>query len=117
MFLIVITLIVGGNLLWWRWADRRVRTLSHSRFWRSLVGIFTSMQLLYILLFIFAPSIARRSHTFPMALMAMIYLWSLLILPATLVLFGIAKVWRLVARVCNPCRAARHGLETPATTD
>lgn len=94
MFLVIIILIVGGNLLWWRWADRRVRWTAHQRLWRACVGVFASMQLLYILLFVFAPSIARRSHTFPMSLMAVIYIWNLLVLPVTLIAALFARVPR-----------------------
>src|SRR3954468_3210644 len=84
MFLIIIGCIIGGNLLWWRWADSQARSLRPRRAWRIAAAIFAMMQLLYIALFIIAPSIARRSHTFPMPVMAVVYIWNLLILPLTL---------------------------------
>ena len=81
------------------------RLLKPARLWRIGVGVFASMQLAYLLLFVFVPSIARRSHTFPMPLMVLIYLWNLLILPIMTIEIAI----RMLVRWNGRRRAVRHG--------
>lgn len=86
-------LIIGGMLLldvlWWWLADRRVRRLRHAALWRTLVGIFALGQLGFIVGMIVAPEITRRSHhVLPTPVHAAVYLWHLIVLPASMLLMG-----------------------------
>jgi len=103
-FVIIVCAILIGDVAWWRWADRRARRTRHPKIWRSLVAVFTAMQMGYVLWFIAFPSLSRQAHHWvPSPVLASIYLWHLLILPATLLvmipiqwstLFVAQKRWR-----------------------
>jgi predicted MPP superfamily phosphohydrolase len=101
VFYLIIAAVGLGNVAWWRWADRRLRDRApRRRTLRALVAIFAGVQVLYLLYFILAPRSARRVHPWlPMPTIASVYLWSLLILPASLVGIGIGKILAALNRL------------------
>src|SRR4051794_32509487 len=83
-FRILLSTMVVGDLLWWRWADGRLRALPGGRFWRIALGAFVGILVLCMLVFLTAPAVVRRAHGFlPLPLHAMVYVWHMLILPIT----------------------------------
>src|SRR6476620_407170 len=102
MFIVIITLILAGNLVWWRWAYQRVRVFPRARVWRMTVTIFAIAQLGYMLFFVLAPVYARRIHPWlPMPVVAFMYIWDWMILPLTLVGIAIGGLVRWVSRLRN----------------
>src|SRR5438477_6402498 len=106
MFVVIMALIVAGNIVWWRWAQRRVGIFPRARVWRIAVTIFAIAQLVYLLFFVLAPVYARRMHPWlPMPVVAFMYIWDLLILPLTLVGIAIEGLVRWMRRMRNPQRS------------
>ncbi len=96
-FFLILTGIGTLDVGWWQWADRRVRRLPGGPLWRSLVAAFVGSQLLYLGFFVVAPRSARRTHPgFPMPLLAGFYIWSLIVMPASLLAAGFARAARAV---------------------
>lgn len=92
VFFLIIGAMGLGNVAWWRWADARVRRQPHARGWRALLALFIGIQLAYLAYFILAPQSARRVHAWlPIPLMALVYMWSLIVLPVSLLSIGGAK--------------------------
>lgn len=92
-FWLILGGIVGCNVGWWLWADRRLRTLPASVLWRTALAVFVGAQLAYLAAFLLTPDWARQSHRdVPSGVLGVAYLWSLVVLPitvvATLVLTG-----------------------------
>jgi uncharacterized protein len=118
MFYVVIVCLLGANVVWWRWADRRARLMRGVRGWRIGAGLVAGIPIAYVLLFALIPSIARRSHLLPMALMAWIYIWTLLILPMTLVAIGGVKVARRMFRKKpSPDQTVRENIELSTSSE
>jgi uncharacterized protein len=94
VFFLIVSAVGLGNIAWWRWADRRMRDRTpRRRILRAIVALFAGGQLLYLLYFLFIPRSARRVHPWlPMPAIAAVYLWSLLILPASLLGIGVGKL-------------------------
>ena len=64
----------------------------HAKVWRIALGLFMSLMLGYLLIFMIAPGYGRRSYTIvPQPVLAMIYLWHLLVMPATALVALLAK--------------------------
>src|SRR4051794_33665763 len=92
-FYLILTAIGLGDAAWWRWADRRVAQTRQPARWRTLIALFIASQLIYLAYFVIAPRSARRVHTWmPMPFIAMVYVWHLLVLPASLIGIGAAKL-------------------------
>jgi predicted MPP superfamily phosphohydrolase len=112
LFFVIIFGILAGNGLWWIWAHRSARRLRRSRIWRSVIAAFVSLQLGYILFFVVAPVLARRGHVWmPMPIVISIYLWSLLVMPATVLTVLVAQLIRWARRAFAPTDVAT----TPAS--
>jgi predicted MPP superfamily phosphohydrolase len=80
LFWLIIGSMLGADLLWWRWADRRVRGRG-----RGALAAFMGAQTLYIASYAVVPDLARRSHEFlPAFVIACGLLWHLGVLPAAL---------------------------------
>ncbi len=80
----IIAAIGLANAAWWRWADRRLTLQRHGRIWRSLLAAWALSQLLYLAYFVLAPNSARRVHPWiPMPFIAAVYIWNLIMLPAS----------------------------------
>jgi predicted MPP superfamily phosphohydrolase len=103
-FWLILGGIVACNLGWWAWADRRLRPLPAAAVWRSALAVFIAAQLAYLAAFFLAPVWARQSHRdVPAAVLGVIYLWSLVVLPAAVVVTlllggGVSLVDRLSRR-------------------
>jgi predicted MPP superfamily phosphohydrolase len=98
MFWIVISYIFFGGIIWWRWAERKVRSFRGARVWRVAVAILGWTPPVYAIMFVAIPFIGRRSHLLPMPVMAALYLWMLLVLPATLLVIGIGALAKRIRR-------------------
>jgi predicted MPP superfamily phosphohydrolase len=84
-FVLIVGSLLVGDVAWWLWADRRVRRTKHPMLWRPLVGLFSGLQLGYLLWFITFPTEGRHAHAWmPIPALAAIYVWHLLVLPMTL---------------------------------
>jgi predicted MPP superfamily phosphohydrolase len=107
---VIIGAIVGGDLLWWWLADRAAQSLPRSRTWRIANAIFSSLMLGYVMLFILLPVAARRAGPWmPVWVIAAMYLWHLLILPAALIALGSLSLWRRIsARRAAVAAVGRH---------
>jgi predicted MPP superfamily phosphohydrolase len=99
--------VVGANLTWWRWADRRVRNIRYSTLFRSLVALFSGIQLLYLALLCW-PRVSHGTQRYiPIPIVAGTYLWSLLVLPASMICIGAVKLVMLARRwVARPSGAS-----------
>ncbi|MEM8882699.1 MAG: metallophosphoesterase [Planctomycetota bacterium] len=80
------------DLIWWRWADRRVRD---TRWARVVVALFIVTMMSMPLTLVFFRSFALRSHEFfPMAYTSAAMSWHFLLLPATLLIMLASRVRR-----------------------
>ena len=99
-FIVILTLMISGDVLWWIWADARLRQVK-ARWWRrglrALVGLFCGALLGYLVFFILFPAQGRNAHRWmPVYPLASIYVWHLFVLPATLLgLLIIGSIVRL----------------------
>jgi predicted MPP superfamily phosphohydrolase len=98
-FVLVVSAVMIGDLAWWQWADRRLKRRTRRPWlWRTLLGLFTLFQLGYVTWFITFPSAGRHAHFWmPAPVLATVYLWHLLILPATLLVLIPAEWSALLA--------------------
>src|SRR3954467_13788931 len=105
------------GVLWWFWADRRLRHLKNPRRLRIAAGIFAATMLagfIWVLL-------ARRLHIAampPVPILAAVYVWHLLAMPLTLAspivatfVFGttkiVAKIRAKSSTTANSAQATR----------
>jgi predicted MPP superfamily phosphohydrolase len=93
IFVVIIVALVAADILWWRWAHRTLGKTPHAKVWRIALGLFMGVMLGYLLILMVAPGYGRRSYTIvPQPVLAMIYLWHLLVLPATAIVALIASI-------------------------
>ena len=79
LFFVVIFAITLGDVLWWILAHRAARRFARPRVWQPMIAAFSIAQLSYIIFFVIAPVMARRTHLWtPMPIVVAIYLWHLL---------------------------------------
>lgn len=83
LYLFILLCFLGGDLLWWRWSDRRLRPLRWSVAWRSLVGAIAVFQIAYMLM-----KLAELLVVVPLlpvlSLHMVGYIWHILVLPVFL---------------------------------
>lgn len=99
LFFIILASILVADLLWWYRADRLSRPLRHAFWRRLLLGLFMGGQVVLLLWIlggrVFVEYPLNRP---PQILIAGVYLWHLLILPAVLALSVTAEIvfwmWR-----------------------
>jgi len=85
-FWLIIGFMFLGNIGWWIWADRRLRSLPVAGLWRTLLAGFIGIQLGYLVFFFAVPSVARRAHHFvPEESLGVFYLWCLIVMPIAVV--------------------------------
>src|SRR4051795_8697566 len=97
LFIPIVMTMVLGDVAWWLWADARLRRTRRASVWRPLLGLFSGLLLGYLLWFIVFPNQGRHAHLWvPMPILAAIYLWHLLVLPA--VLIGIL-IWGMIGGI------------------
>jgi predicted MPP superfamily phosphohydrolase len=112
-FVIIVCAVLIGDVAWWQWADRRARETRRPRLWRTLLALFTAAQLGYLLWFITFPDRGRHAHLWvPSSILAMIYLWHLLILPITLLIL-IPVQWSTLAVMRRRRRRLSQGEVQP----
>ncbi len=102
MFFAVIFLSMSVfDVLFWRWADGRLRGLRRASLWRTLLELWMGWMAGYLLLACFFPQTIRRSDTpVPVPLHAAVYLWHLLVMPVVAAigcLFSIVGVIRRIS--------------------
>jgi predicted MPP superfamily phosphohydrolase len=89
----VITFLSLPNLLWWWIAHRRLRG---RRALQALLAVFMAAMLAQALWVLLGPTSARAAHTWlPRWLLALSYMWHLLVLPVALVLAALGGLARL----------------------
>jgi hypothetical protein len=108
IFIAIVVSIVACNFLWWKWARRKGQNFKHARAWRIGTTIFAGLVSGYILLYIVCPPLARKSHLLPIPVFAWIYIWDLLVLPPTIIVVGIAWLWKR-----KKGRSKRNDIENP----
>ncbi|MHC4452796.1 MAG: hypothetical protein ACYS0E_22090, partial [Planctomycetota bacterium] len=87
--LFLFAILIVPDLVWWWWADRKVR---HVRWARIAVGVFVALMLVQPVVLTFLRHIALRSHEMlPISYIAAAFLWQFLILPATIVVLLLGK--------------------------
>lgn len=96
IFLFVICPMPLLDLLFWWWADRRLRPLRRHVLWRSALATFMGAQLA-LFAWIFASRWTKLDIDIPPWVLALLYLWHILILPTTMILLTAGKL--LVAAV------------------
>jgi predicted MPP superfamily phosphohydrolase len=90
MYEIIAIIMLGGDVLWWRWAARRTRGP-----WRIAISIFVLIQLGYLLTALLTPFAPKHnSAPITIALTAEAYLWHLLVLPFALLAAAVGGRWR-----------------------
>ncbi len=87
LFLILATL----DILWWIWADRRLRPLRTAFIWRRLLGLFIGTQMVFLLMWIVQIRMLRNG-IIPAPVVACVFIWHLLVLPITAVGHGLLDI-------------------------
>jgi uncharacterized protein len=99
LYLLVLAMGIS-NAGWWKWADRRLKKQPRSTLWRSILAFFVASQLLYLIYFALAPYSARRVRSWiPIPFVATVFIWNLLVLPATMISIGVGKVAGVLKRI------------------
>ncbi|MGH7176098.1 MAG: metallophosphoesterase [Tepidisphaeraceae bacterium] len=102
-FVVLISAMLVGDVLWWQIADRRIRAASAQTGWRIVLGVFVAFQIAYMLFYVVAPREARRPHAWlPVPVVATAYIWHLVVMPASLVVAGLLAATRLALRLLGP---------------
>jgi predicted MPP superfamily phosphohydrolase len=84
-FFMIMGLLLLGDVAWWLWADLQLRRLPRRRLWRSLLAIFNSLWLGYLLFFLLFPWWGRVAHhRIPPVPLACVYVWHIFVLPITI---------------------------------
>ena len=95
VFYLIVAAVLGGDVGWGWWADRRLRTANAPAWLRWIVRLFAGAQAAYLAFFLVAPRSARRVHPWlPTSFIASAYLWHLLVLPVALILLAVRTNWR-----------------------
>lgn len=118
IFLMILGSIIAADVAWWWRAHRLCEDTNHPGAWKWGVGLFMGSQLGLILWIIAARRIGPAAPTPPDWVMSFIYLWHLLVMPATLVAAlgwglsaGVRMGWdRLRRRPEPPVDSARRRL-------
>src|SRR5690349_3763090 len=96
MIYFIILLLAAGNLFFWWWADRRLRIVPKGMVLRVLVAVLVGGQSVVLGWWIAFPGTLRGlGNGFWKPVTAWLYMWHLLVLPATLVvlLLGYSVFW------------------------
>jgi hypothetical protein len=99
---VMIPLLGICDLLWWLWADRRVRRTRRPRMWRSLLAAFILVQVVCLHWWMYQPGTVRSIvGLVPTPVLASVYIWHLLLLPVAITLAigdtavrGVMILWR-----------------------
>ena len=116
--LTIIGLMLALDLLWWWRADRLLRPLRRARVWRTLLALFMAAQLVCLVWVIFGRFTGAdpRGSAYASVVSAT-FIWHMLILlPTTLVWAGVS-VLRGVARLARSARAPDDERSPPEDPD
>jgi hypothetical protein len=113
------------DLLWWLWADRRLRPLPHARLWRYLLALFMAAMIATLVLPILWPRAGSGPDgVMPIPLRMVQFLWHLLILLPFMIGLAVVNLLRLLWRgirsagvkiaACFRSRAAQTPEAVPA---
>jgi predicted MPP superfamily phosphohydrolase len=114
--LIVGSILVTLDLLWWWRGDAWARTLDSRRAWRIGWGVFMLVQTIGILLLLFARYVGLdRTAGLPTWLLTFLFVWHLLVLPGVWICFIIGGTGWSIARLVGMLlpRRASDTHETP----
>lgn len=85
-----IPLAILADLLWWRWADLRLRRSSRPLLWRALLALFLATQTAYAISFLINTSLTRSARNIsPLPLHISAFLWHLMVLPVVWIVIGV----------------------------
>ena len=91
----IIPTMLLADLVWWFCADRWLRRTKRQVLWRSMMAVFMTVQLTFVVWMIVHRDSARNVHLWvPSTGMAVIYIWHMIVLPVTIVglaLYGIGR--------------------------
>jgi predicted MPP superfamily phosphohydrolase len=130
MLYFLIVLFALGDIFFLWWGDRRLRPLRKSKTWRTLLAALIGAQFLMLVWWTLFPGTLRGLGSgFWKPVSAWLYMWHLLVLPATLIalgfgylILGLGRLFtRLVMALPNTAPAAGAAATaiapTPAKTD
>lgn len=85
MFILIVILMALADLLFWWWADRKLRAVRGSKPWQILLGVLIGSQFLMLAWWVLFPGTLRGlGNVFWKPASAWLYMWHLLVLPATM---------------------------------
>jgi predicted MPP superfamily phosphohydrolase len=100
----IITAMLMLDLLWWWRSDRLLR--QRHRAWRALLAAFMLVQISVLLWMVLGRIFdLGDDESVPLAVMAMVFLWHFIVLPAVMVVWPVGELARLLSR--------RDRVETP----
>ncbi len=93
IYYIVLILLALGDLFFWWWGDRRLQPLRKAAVWRVLLGLLVGGQFIVMFWSVFFAYTMKPGFWKPVS--AWMYMWHLLVLPATLLclFFGYLILW------------------------
>jgi uncharacterized protein len=103
-FLLIIVVMPALGLMWWLWADRRLKRLKHPRRWRIAVAAFEALMLGGFLWVILARRFGVTTMP-PAVVLAAVYIWHLIVLPSwavTWLVIGLPMVGGKLLRRSKP---------------
>src|SRR4051812_22882044 len=100
VYYLVVILLAFGDLFFWWWGDLRLRQLRKATIWRWLLGLLVGGQFALMVWWVAFPSTLRPlGLAFWKPVSAWLYMWHLLVLPATVIslLFSYVLIglWKL----------------------
>ncbi len=104
--LTIIGLVLLYDVLWWRAGDRLLRPLPRSWRWRAPLGAFMAAQVLCLLWIVLGRMLGGRPELdLPGWVMVVTFIWHLLVLPATVLVWLLFSTGRGIVALT---RGARH---------
>jgi len=86
-FWLILISLIALDIIWWRWADQKLRPLARARTGRILLAAFMCLQIPGFLLILFSRATWTRPLIPPSALAA-VFIWHVLIAPVTMTLLA-----------------------------
>ncbi len=97
-YCLICLLMICGDVIWWRRADRRLRHLPRAGLWRGMLGAWVGAMAAYLAFMCIFPALVRRVDTpVPVVVHATVFLWHLFVIPVLILFelfFGTARLLR-----------------------